>query len=52
MSTLEKAIELAARHHAGQVDKGGIPYILHPLAVMMAVEGERAKIVAVLHVTL
>ena len=49
MSTLEKAIELAARHHAGQVDKGGIPYILHPLAVMMAVEGERAKIVAVLH---
>ena len=49
MSTLEKAIELAARHHAGQLDKGGMPYILHPLAVMMAVDDQRAKIVAVLH---
>lgn len=49
MSTLEKAIELAARYHAGQLDKGGLPYILHPLAVMMAVDGERAKMVAVLH---
>ena len=49
MSTLEKAIELAARYHAGQLDKGGLPYILHPLAVMMAVDGECAKMVAVLH---
>ena len=39
MSTLEKAIELAANYHAGQTDRGGAPYILHLLAVMMAVDG-------------
>lgn len=35
MSTLEKAIIIATKVHSGQVDKGGHPYILHPLAVMM-----------------
>ncbi len=49
MATLEKAIILAAKHHAGQRDKGGQPYILHPLAVMAKVEGLTAKTVAVLH---
>lgn len=47
--TLEKAIELAAKSHAGQVDKGGHPYILHPLRVMMDVEGEYVRMAAVLH---
>lgn len=49
MSSLEKAIALAASAHAGAVDKGGAPYILHPLRVMLAVEGEHAKMAAVLH---
>ncbi|PIE44948.1 MAG: guanosine-3',5'-bis(diphosphate) 3'-pyrophosphohydrolase [Gammaproteobacteria bacterium] len=49
MATLEKAIELAAKHHAGQLDKSGQPYILHPLAVMAKVDGLTAKTVAVLH---
>lgn len=49
MSTLERAIAVAAGAHVGQVDKGGQPYILHPLRVMLAVEGEYAKIAAVLH---
>lgn len=31
---IAKAIEIACRAHAGQVDKGGEDYILHPLAVM------------------
>lgn len=44
-----KAIEIAARVHAGVTDKQGRPYILHPLRVMMDVEGETAQIVAVLH---
>jgi (p)ppGpp synthase/HD superfamily hydrolase len=35
MSTLEKAIALAATQHAGQLDKGGQPYILHPLRLML-----------------
>lgn len=46
---LSKAIQIAAYWHAGQVDKSGAPYILHPLRVMMSVEGETDKIVAVLH---
>jgi len=49
MSTLEKAIAIAAQGHEGQVDKGGAPYILHSLRVMLAVEGEHAKMAAVLH---
>jgi GTP diphosphokinase / guanosine-3',5'-bis(diphosphate) 3'-diphosphatase len=38
MSVLEKAIRLAVEAHAGQVDKAGRPYILHPFAVMFAAE--------------
>jgi len=46
---LNKAIEIAAKAHAGQVDKGGNPYILHPLRVMLNCEKETAQICAVLH---
>lgn len=49
MSTLEQAIIIAATYHSGQKDKGGAPYILHPLAVMARVGSETEKIVAVLH---
>ncbi len=49
MSTLERAIAIAATAHAGSTDKAGAPYILHPLRVMMRVEPLEAKIVAVLH---
>ena len=49
MGQLELAIELATRFHEGQVDKCGEPYILHPLRVMMTVQGEQARVVAVLH---
>ena len=49
MATLEDAIEIAAQAHAGQVDKAGSPYILHPLRVMFRVEGVRERIAAVLH---
>ncbi len=47
--TLERAIEIAARVHAVQVDKGGAPYILHPLRVMLRVAPGAQQIVAVLH---
>ena len=46
---LERAIEIAVEAHKGQVDKGGSPYILHPLRVMMSVDLELEKIVGVLH---
>lgn len=47
--SLERAIEIAVHAHAGVTDKAGAPYILHPLRVMHAVDGEVARIVAVLH---
>lgn len=49
MSTLERAISLAAQAHAGQVDKAGQPYILHPLRVMLRVSTEEERIAAILH---
>ncbi|MDH0710908.1 HD domain-containing protein [Acinetobacter johnsonii] len=49
MSTLEKAIALAATQHAGQLDKGGQPYILHPLRLMLQFSNSTLQIIAVLH---
>ena len=49
MSTLERAIEIAAHAHAGQLDKAGQPYILHPLRLLLAVHTLQEQIVAVLH---
>jgi (p)ppGpp synthase/HD superfamily hydrolase len=49
MSTLERAICIAATAHQGQVDKAGSPYILHVLRVMLALSSEEDRIVAVLH---
>lgn len=48
-SLLARAIEIAAGAHATQVDKGGAPYILHPLRMMMKQATELAMIAAVLH---
>lgn len=49
MATLEKAIEIAVKAHAGQTDKAGRPYILHPLWLMHQFEDMDAMMVAVLH---
>jgi (p)ppGpp synthase/HD superfamily hydrolase len=46
---LEKAIKIALEAHIGQVDKGGNPYILHPLRVMLPLNSEEERIVGVLH---
>ena len=46
---LEKAIKIAVEAHTGQVDKGGNPYILHPLRVMLSLDTEEERIVGVLH---
>lgn len=46
---LDKAIALAKKAHDGQVDKGGHPYIGHPIRVMNQCENESEKIVGVLH---
>lgn len=49
MSTLERAIAIAATAHAGQIDKAGKPYILHPIRVMLSLQTLEERIVAVLH---
>jgi len=49
MSTLEKAIEIAARAHAGQYDKAGEPYILHPLRVLLNLKTADERMAAALH---
>lgn len=49
MSTLERAIAIAATAHQGQRDKADAPYILHPLRVMLRVGTTAERITAVLH---
>ncbi|MEO5376492.1 MAG: GTP pyrophosphokinase [Magnetococcus sp. DMHC-6] len=49
MSTLEQAIQTATLGHAGQMDKAGQPYILHPLRLMLQATTREEQIVAVLH---
>jgi len=49
MPSLEEAITLAAGAHRGQKDKAGAPYILHPLRLMLRMETDAERIVAVLH---
>jgi len=49
MSNLERAIAIAVEAHAGQKDRNGASYILHPLRVMARVQSDDEKIVAILH---
>jgi (p)ppGpp synthase/HD superfamily hydrolase len=46
---LERAIQIAVKAHSGVKDRGGKPYILHPLNVMMRVNTQKEKTVAILH---
>jgi len=47
--TINKALEIATKAHEGQLDKSGVAYIHHPIGVAELVEGDDAKIVALLH---
>ncbi len=48
---LDKALLLATNSHHGQFDKGGAPYILHPLKVMhyLKTDDEELQCMALLH---
>ena len=49
MATLERALQIAVRAHAGQKDKSGEAYIFHPIRVMARCVTPEGKIVALLH---
>lgn len=46
---VQLAKEVATKAHAGQTDKGGHPYILHPTAVASFLEKPEHKMIAYLH---
>ena len=46
---LQRAIEIALEAHKGALDKGGNPYILHPLRLMLQMDSEEEMVVAILH---
>lgn len=48
-ATTKKAIKLMYEAHKDQVDKAGMPYVLHPLHVAEEMEDETRTIVALLH---
>ena len=48
----DKAMQIATKVHKTQVDKGGKPYIGHPLRVEKLCQDDDSKIVALLHDTI
>ncbi len=46
---LETAIGIALRAHAGQTEKNGGPYILHPLRLMLHMDAVDEQVAAVFH---
>lgn len=45
----KKAMDLAYKAHAGQTDRGGMPYIFHPIHLAEQMSTEREVCVALLH---
>lgn len=46
---VNRALRLAYRAHAGQLDRGGVPYIFHPYHLAEQMDDERSICVALLH---
>ena len=49
MSTLARAIAIAAQAHQEQREKSGAPYIMHPIRLMLRMNTETEMMVAILH---
>lgn len=49
MDIIEKSLEIALKAYAGQKDKAGKTYILHPLRLMAKMDTEMEMAVALLH---
>lgn len=46
---VQKAMRIAFHAHAGQLDKGGYPYIAHPLHLAEQMDSSDETVVALLH---
>ena len=46
---IKKAVNIAFKAHNGQYDKGGYPYIMHPLHLAEEMETEDEVITSLLH---
>lgn len=49
MSSLEKALQVAAQAHAGRIGEDGDPEILHALRVMLRLSADDERQAAILH---
>ena len=49
---INKAIKLIYKAHEGQLDKSGLPYVLHPIHLAEQMKDEYSTLVALLHDTL
>ena len=49
---IQKAVDVAYEVHDGQKDKGGMPYVMHPLRVAERCSTTEEKVVAILHDTI
>lgn len=49
MKKLQRALEIAIVAHAGQQQKNGEPYALHPIRLALTLQDESERIAAVLH---
>ena len=47
--SIERALEIALQAHSGQRDKGGYPYILHPIRLMCRMATDEERVVSLLH---
>ena len=45
----KKAMKIAYKAHSGQMDKGGVPYIYHPMHIAERMDDELSTVIALLH---
>lgn len=46
---LDRALQIAVKAHRGQREGHGLPYVLHPIRVMLRMRTDEERIVALLH---
>lgn len=49
MNIVQRALNMAIKAHEGQLDKGGMPYINHPVYLALQMDNNDEKAIALLH---